>query len=366
MLKVQEYLLSGKTLDNLHEELGIEIRLHESLPLVILNYNQIDSPKTNSIVKECRALVLEKDTWKIVARAFDRFFNLGEDLENAKNFRWDSFETTSKEDGSIILVYFYNDYWMVNSRGSFGNTECGMSGKTWDQLIRPMIAGNFTKMDTNITYVFEFVSIWNKIVRRYPKTDLYLLTMFNTLFDMEYDQDRADYVVGQFGWTRTTRFPFKSLDEIEVYLSELEKNDPTNEGVVVQDSNGMRLKIKNKAYLSLHRLYSNEAPTPKNLIQFVLAGEASELLTYFPEYEVEYRKVEEKVNTAFDGLVEIWEKNWHIEGQKEFAFAIVPKTRFTGILFDIRKEFGKEQTLEILKKKWRESDTLILKVLFGY
>jgi hypothetical protein len=44
--------------------------------------------------------------------------------------------------------------------------------------------------------------------------------------------------------------------------------------------------------------------------------------------------------------------------------AIKPKTRFTSILFQLRKELGKDQTEEALRKKWKESGDLILKVMF--
>lgn len=40
MLKVQEYLMSGKTLDDLKAELGINVAAHPTLPLVVLNYDQ--------------------------------------------------------------------------------------------------------------------------------------------------------------------------------------------------------------------------------------------------------------------------------------------------------------------------------------
>lgn len=78
-LEVQKYLRSGKTLEQLTSELGIKVTHHSSDPLVILNYCQIDSPKFHPITLECRGLVLEKQSWNIVARSFKRFFNFGEE-----------------------------------------------------------------------------------------------------------------------------------------------------------------------------------------------------------------------------------------------------------------------------------------------
>lgn len=78
MLNVQQYLQT-KSLEDLKTELGIKVAEHATLPLVILNYDQIESPsKTHPIILECRALVLNKNDWSIVARSFSRFFNFGE------------------------------------------------------------------------------------------------------------------------------------------------------------------------------------------------------------------------------------------------------------------------------------------------
>lgn len=48
---------------------------------VVLNYNQIDSPRFIPLVDECRALILRKGTWEVMARSFDRFYNLGESVD---------------------------------------------------------------------------------------------------------------------------------------------------------------------------------------------------------------------------------------------------------------------------------------------
>jgi hypothetical protein len=71
-----------------------------------------------------------------------------------------------------------------------------------------------------------------------------------------------------------------------------------------------------------------------------------------------------KVDESFTVLVDVWAKTKDIEAQKDFALAIVGKTPFTGLLFDLRKRFAKEQSVELLKKNWREAGDLILKVLF--
>ncbi len=81
-MKIQDWLRNnGGNLELLEQQLGIKTTRHED-GRCIFNYSQIDSPKNNDIVMECRGLVLDKNNnWELVARAFPRFFNYGEIYE---------------------------------------------------------------------------------------------------------------------------------------------------------------------------------------------------------------------------------------------------------------------------------------------
>ena len=76
MLEVQKYL-KEKGVEALKQEFSIIVK--EAGDLLVLNYNQIESPKTHPIVIECRSLILDKQ-YNVVSRSFDRFFNLQEDV----------------------------------------------------------------------------------------------------------------------------------------------------------------------------------------------------------------------------------------------------------------------------------------------
>src|SRR3989344_2446115 len=159
MLNVQTYLRTpGNTLETLHNELGVEFAEHPTDPLVILNYSQIDSPKTNSIVMECRGLVLEKETWNIVAKAFNRFFNWGEVTEMMADFDWNNFTANTKEDGSLILFYYYGDHWRINTRGSFGEATINNTNITWKEHVKALapwlLSGRFWEKK-DCMFVFE-------------------------------------------------------------------------------------------------------------------------------------------------------------------------------------------------------------------
>jgi len=131
MLCTQKYLLSGKTCDDLSNEFYIKTNFHPDLPLVILNYDQINSPKKHPVVRECRGLVLNSSDWSLVARSFPRFFNWGEVPEEMDFFDFDDFVVQSKEDGSLVIIYFFNNEWHVNTKGSFATDMMQNQSFTW-------------------------------------------------------------------------------------------------------------------------------------------------------------------------------------------------------------------------------------------
>lgn len=351
MLEVQKYLESN-SVDSLTETLGIKAKHHPTLPLVILNYDQIKSPKTNPIVRECRGLVLEAGTNRIVAKAFNRFFNYG---EVDTGFDWSDFKTYDKEDGSLILVYFYAGEWRVNSRNSFGDEPMPSGDRTW----RDMVAGllfTCVGFDREITYVFELCSPYNKVVRRYKMPQLYLLATFHNGQEVDVEIPYRE------GVKPSRHYRFASIEDVREFI-ERQSVDPTYEGVVIRDRLNRRYKVKNPRYLELHRLYGNGGYTPKFLLPFILSGEADELLTYFPEYAADFMTYSKMVDSYFQSLQKLFAATQGIESQKEYALAIVGKSPFVGLLFSLRKEHGPNQPADALETLWRQSASMIEKHL---
>lgn len=370
MLKTQEYLRSGKTLDDLANEFAIKATHHASLPLVILNYDQIESrPKTHQIVRECRQLVLETGTWNCIAKSFNRFFNAGEDGDNFAYFDWNNFTAQEKLDGSLISLFWYRGQWIVCTRSTFGEGICGDSGKTWRELFLSTLKRHPKILPPTVTYVFELCSPWNKNVRQYTESKSYLLTCFDTWKDgteeiTEYPTYYSDIVAESSDLDRPQTYKFKSMDEIAQFILDKEQNDKTFEGVVVRDASDIRFKIKSKTYVALHHLKDNGNITnPKRLVPLVLNGEIDEAVAYLPEVKPHAEKVRDEIAAAYDELSDVWFDGQGIKTQKAFA-ATVMKSPFSGILFQCRKEFGLTHDESKLREKWLQSADAIVKVLY--
>lgn len=122
-MKVQEYLRNKndplQALATLKEELGIRYKVYEEDGIVILDYDQIESPKTHPIVIECRSLILSYPEFDVVSRKYDRFFNYGEAPDMYADFSFDDAVVMEKADGSLIGVYHNpkTDRWEISTRG---------------------------------------------------------------------------------------------------------------------------------------------------------------------------------------------------------------------------------------------------------
>jgi hypothetical protein len=359
MLEVQKYLRT-KTLDDLTAELGIFVARHDSLPLVILNYDQIESFqwKTHPIVRECRALTLRSDNYNLVARSFSRFFNLGEVEGELESFDFSDFVVDSKEDGSLSVIYHFDSQWHANTRGSFGTQQLQSQDFTWrDAFVKAMGLRALSEcgqhLNPEITYICEFCSPWNKVVRRYDLPVMFLLTAFRGSDEVSWEE--ADQLAAPL-FRRPTRYEFHSVDEIRAFLESQAKEDPTFEGVVIRDRQNHRIKVKSASYFQLHALIDNgNILTSKRLLPFVLAGD-EEVLLYVPEAKGLFYELKSKILEAYIQLVELWHEVHHIKSQKDFAFAIQGKTPFTKFLFDVRGLHGPNHTLAQLRTEWRTSE----------
>jgi hypothetical protein len=335
--------------------------------LVILNYDQLDSPKTHPIVRECRALVLNSENYDLVARSFYRFFNWGEVQDEMPHFDWDNAAVQEKADGSLLTFYRFDGHWRVNTRGSFAGGPMFNPWQaeyhkmpldfTWEQgILRALNVKSLDELnlDPALTYACELCSVWNKVVREYPTPCVYQLSNFAG------EEEVGLRPVAAF--KQLESYPLRTAAEVDRYVNE--HSSATFEGCVVKDSAYRRWKIKNLRWCALSKMKGNNGENlylPKNLVPLILGGDEFELLKAYPEVQNCYNSYKLRVDAAYEQMLSVWKECHQIEGQKEFALAIQGKTPFTGLLFNCRKAGGGEVEL---RQMWRQNVDGIVKVLF--
>jgi hypothetical protein len=329
--------------ERLMELYQIKARRHRQHPnLVSFKYYQL-SNFSEQIVRECRGIVLdEDDDWRVVSRAFDKFFNHGEG--HAAPIDWSTAEVQAKVDGSLCTLYFYKDEWHVATTGTpDGAGPVDGSGDTFaDYFWRTFrnMGGRVTHDDgyyaepyrTNRCYYFELTGPANRIVVVHDTASLTLLGARDLETQEEITAATASLDFSR--WVCTApRFPLQSFDDIAASFECL--SPLRNEGYVVVDGNFNRVKVKHPGYVALH--HAKDGMTAKAFVEIARSGEVSEVLTAFPEFKPLLDEAKLKVELLANKLEAAYEDISGIAEQKAFALEAV-KTRCPAALFAVRSQ----------------------------
>jgi hypothetical protein len=370
-MKVQEYL-EANGLQALVDEFNIVVTDYPDR--VVLNYNQIDSPRFNPICDECRALILQKDTWDVLARSFDRFYNVGEG-EDWKDFPIQEARIDEKLDGSLLSLYNDGEKWCVSTR-KMAFAEGGTAfGLTFAELFNEAtqgttINGYIATQKKGHTYVFELTSPMNRIVTRYDDTSITLIGIRSNEDGYEVGKEGLDRRAFDMGVARPKVFKGESIEDLQEQAAALNVMDEGFVFVVETDDGSFRrLKCKNPKYVAIAHLRDNGSISPRRIMTLVMANEHAEYLGYFPEDTKYFDFVEEIYLDSITRIANLWKEVKDIESQKDFALTIQKKAEYkyeTGVLFQLRKDKTKEIS-DIIKdidpKKLTKS--LQLKEKFG-
>jgi len=321
---------------------------------VLLKYNQLSSPTlmAKKEVQECRGLVLEKNTWRVMSMGFTKFFNSEEG--NAHKIDWETAITLEKLDGTMIQAY-YDDHDMTWYAGTTGtaNGEGEVNNKmgtTFDQLFWNTIKEKYPTfrmdwLDKDCTYVFELTTPYNIVVKPHGESSVTLLTARNNVSLKE--ASRIELLecgkALHLPVVKSYDFTGKNFGEILRSFDGLSWHD---EGYVVVDANNNRVKVKNPAYVAVHHLKGKTAE--HNIMTIVKTNEIEEFGATFPDRKEELNNLKAKYDELTGKLNYLWvelqnhkPKNIMPSEKKKFAEAVFRlcnqhnlKT-FTGLYFGL-------------------------------
>lgn len=327
-------------LAKLVEEFAIKVKEYDG-GIIVLNYNQIDSPKAHPIVMECRGLILDR-AFNVVSRSFDRFFNLGEQPETQKHIDMSKARCFEKVDGSLIKIYKWNGEWHISTRGTaFAEAEVNGSPVTFVDLVLKALGYENMKhfrimanlyLNEDFTYICELTSAENRVVRSYVGYTLHYLGARNNK-TFEYGGYQQEQDAMYFGARIINQYSFESVDECLEVAKHLKDLD---EGYVLYQDGIPVCKIKSPVYVAVHNI-RGEGLSPKRIAQIVLSGESDEYLRYFPEDEPFFKPYFDAHAAMMKSLAECYEATKHIESQKDFAMA-VKDSAYSAVLFQCKKK----------------------------
>ncbi|GAA2705706.1 RNA ligase [Actinoplanes palleronii] len=305
----------------------VRLQRHPSLPLTVYNYTEACqyTGSWSPVTLACRGLIADADG-RIVARAFDKFFNHTEPQAPALDPSA-QVTVTDKADGSLGVIYHDGSGFAVATRGSFASDQAIHA----TALLRTRYASFVPPAGT--TVLVEIIYPGNRIVVDYQGLDdLVLLGAVDIATGRSYGPAAVP------GWPGPVveTFGYATLAEA---LAAPPRDG--REGLVVHFTEAdQRVKIKYADYVRLHRLVTGL--TARTVWELLANGQNLDaLLEPLPdEFHVWARGIADgltaevdaraaAVEVAYAELVAGLPDGW---GRKEFALAAV-RTPHRGELF---------------------------------
>lgn len=315
----------------------------------------------DSLAKECRGIVFNKETKQANGRPLHKFFNVNENKESQlKDLPWDSVaRVMPKLDGSMIHTVKIDNIsnFLFKSKKSF-TSDVVNQVYSWleEDDLRKTAYNNFCNKITklNKTAIFEWISPIARIVILYKIPSLKLLhvrdnetgeySSYEELLQLAGDeipvvQDLTD----QFNLSEN------SLGET---LLKLTKTETEIEGWVVQFKSGQMVKLKTDWYLNLH--HSVTFLRERDIAELVLDEKIDDLKSLMieqnfnidPVIHIEAR-VKGKILEISREVEILYKKNKNLS-QKDFAilnrghqYFTLLMNRFTGKEVNYKEYFKK-------------------------
>jgi RNA ligase len=252
---------------------NVRQQFHPRLPLRVLNYSQLAQYGStwDSCTKQCRGLVVD-DAGEVVARPWPKFFSLADDRfpetlpANLPTF---APEVTTKLDGFLLILSWYDNQWAWASRGSFDSPHARWAAKFWQER-HPT-----TVIPAGKTCLFEGLCADLRIVVKYPEDAIVLLAAV----DIE-DGHELDYVdrvtIAAANNCPLAPLSHKTIPELEAEM----QTSKEGEGYVISwlypDRPSLKLKMKSENYLRLFHLITGVSP--RKVWEALRSGEGIEPL----------------------------------------------------------------------------------------
>ena len=234
---------------------------HPTENIFIYSYNKVWYEDWTPELRWARGLILDS-FGQVIACPIPKFFNYGEvpsevNLRLAKGYKYSIQE---KYDGSLGILFYYNNKWHLSTKGSFVSEQAIKGKQILDSKYK-----SYAELDKQYTYLFEIIYPENQIVVNYTEEQMILLAITDpkTLKEIEISNQNIpkSFDIVKYYTDRT-------IDNI---LEDLKREDYIgSEGFVVVFEDSYRAKFKYDEYVRLHKIVSDF--TPKKIIELMKSG----------------------------------------------------------------------------------------------
>lgn len=188
---------------------------------------------------------------------------------------------------SLMKMWYHDSEWHLSTNGNIDAFKAAVAdlGYSFGDVFNRALGMPYQKLgawlDPAYTYMFELTSPDTQIVVPYSDGVWYLSRRHTQSGKEEFDRPKLP------GVKLPREFHMNKLADVLAVVQAMPKEE---EGVVVNDASGNRIKIKSPEYLIASHLANNKMVSNRNLVEYIKEGKIDDFLGYCPQYapRVEY------------------------------------------------------------------------------
>ena len=348
-----------------HIEKYEEFKVYEKDWYTIINYAanleetfiwNNDDILGSSIRRECRGLIFDTSSGKLLSRPYHKFFNVGEKEETSidKINLNEPHVILEKLDGSMIIPLPTPDGFRLATKA--GITKFSEQAEAFidDKSNYSRVIQKFILL--NKTPIFEWVSRKNRIVIDYPEDNLILTAIRDNSTGTYTPYDVMVNYANAWNIPVVKAIAGDNETDLNVIVEHIRKWED-NEGVVLRFNSGHMGKIKADDYVLKHKT-KEQINLEKNVIQIVLNDSVDDLIPLLTESDAKRLKDYQSsfwscIEELTSDLTEMFNSaNQSYPVQKDFSVEFVIKEKLSkplaGIMYAMKQ--GKDVKGIILDK----------------
>jgi len=318
------------------------------------------------IRRECRGLIFDTETGKLISRPYHKFFNVGEREETAINKvnLYEPHVVLEKLDGSMIRPIPTKEGFRLATKA--GVTDVAMNAEVfiadnmdYADLIRGLIEGGMTP-------IFEWCSRKNRIVVDYPEDQLILTAIRDTVTGLYIHYAEMVEIAEHAGIPVVKAVDGLAIQDINLFVKQVREWDD-GEGIVLRFDNGHMVKVKADDYVLRHKS-KDQISQEKNVLQTILDDAVDDLMPLLTPEDAERVKAFQNAFWAsvmdlcidMDHLFQMGTKKY--PDKKDFAVEYVQKEilpMFAPIMYAMKGGKGSRATIVDMISKSLSTQTKI-------
>ena len=374
---INDYINKYPDLENLRNELYKKNILSKDYieEGLLLIYHKYDQPNNTDLERECRSIIIDRNTKKILSYSCETPV-MNTEAVNYLLLNQNIQKTITKCYEGTLLSLFFKDKWYISTRRCLNSNDSvwGSEQKSHYNMFMDILNKSgfetmekFTdNLDKDLCYYFVLIHHQNKHLvdyqtefgKDYMKLVLVFLRNKETLQELDLYNQKLDLskILGP------NIFISPKIENLEEFDATNQQNQfllpPSSEGIIIKTNNNKLIKLQTKSYQ-----FAKSIGTEKNIfIGLIHLYQKDKLLDYINEKKnINLKKIVNPLNTteAYDsiGLIdslfkvctseifELFKNLWDIKTGKHSngtLYNLLPK-EYKDILFAVRGLYFKKK-----------------------